>query len=306
MINIPSTIRISLVALGTNKMRSGLTMLGIIIGVGAVITMLAVGTGARQKIGAQISSIGSNLLIVLPGAISSGGVRMGAGTQATLSSSDVEAILRESPAVSFAAPVHGGVAQTVYGSQNWSTAVSGTTSALLEIKDWPIARGRPFTEEDIRNSTKVALLGQTVVDNLFGGEDPVGKVIRIKKIPFTVLGVLEVKGQSPIGQDQDDTILVPVTTSQKMLFGTAFPGMVRIIMVKARGAEDMPSAERQVTELLRQRHHIGPRQEDDFTVRTDPDGAGRGRQRRSYAPPRGGGLVSLRGRHRHNEHVLVS
>ncbi|MCR4287847.1 MAG: ABC transporter permease [Deltaproteobacteria bacterium] len=267
MINIPSTIRISLNALGTNKMRSGLTMLGIIIGVGAVITMLAVGTGARQKIGAQISSMGSNLLIVLPGATSSGGVRMGAGTQATLSSSDVEAILRESPAVSFAAPVHGGVAQTVYGSQNWSTAVSGTTSALLEIKDWPIARGRPFTEEDIRNSTKVALLGQTVVDNLFGGEDPVGKVIRIKKIPFTVLGVLEVKGQSPIGQDQDDTILVPVTTSQKMLFGTAFPGMVRIIMVKARGAEDMQSAERQVTELLRQRHHIGPRQEDDFTVR---------------------------------------
>lgn len=267
MINIPSTIRISLNALGTNKMRSGLTMLGIIIGVGAVITMLAVGTGARQKIGAQISSMGSNLLIVLPGSTSSGGVRMGAGTQATLSSSDVEAILRESPAVSFAAPVHGGVAQTVYGSQNWSTAVSGTTSALLEIKDWPIARGRPFTEEDIRNSTKVALLGQTVVDNLFGGEDPVGRVIRIKKIPFTVLGVLEVKGQSPIGQDQDDTILVPVTTSQKMLFGTAFPGMVRIIMVKARGAEDMPSAERQVAELLRQRHHIGPRQEDDFTVR---------------------------------------
>ncbi len=267
MINIPSTIRISLNALGTNKMRSGLTMLGIIIGVGAVITMLAVGTGARKKIGAQISSMGSNLLIVLPGATSSGGVRMGAGTQATLSSSDVEAILRESPAVSFAAPVHGGVAQTVYGSQNWSTAVSGTTSALLEIKDWPIARGRPFTEEDIRNSTKVALLGQTVVDNLFGGEDPVGKVIRIKKIPFTVLGVLEVKGQSPIGQDQDDTILVPVTTSQKMLFGTAFPGMVRIIMVKARGAEDMQSAERQVTELLRQRHHIGQRQEDDFTVR---------------------------------------
>ncbi|MEK7680187.1 MAG: ABC transporter permease, partial [Deltaproteobacteria bacterium] len=163
MINIPSTIRISLNALGTNKMRSGLTMLGIIIGVGAVITMLAVGTGARQKIGEQISSMGSNLLIVLPGATSSGGVRMGAGTQATLSSSDVEAILRESPAVSFAAPMHGGVAQAVYGSQNWSTAVSGTTSAMLEIKDWPIASGRPFTEEDIRNSTKVALLGQTVV-----------------------------------------------------------------------------------------------------------------------------------------------
>ena len=267
MINIPSTIRISLNALGTNKMRSGLTMLGIIIGVGAVITMLAVGTGARQKIGEQISSMGSNLLIVLPGATSSGGVRMGAGTQATLSSSDVEAILRESPAVSFAAPMHGGVAQAVYGSQNWSTAVSGTTSAMLEIKDWPIASGRPFTEEDIRNSTKVALLGQTVVDNLFGGEDPVGKVIRIKKIPFTVLGVLEIKGQSPMGQDQDDTILVPVTTSQKMLFGAAFPGMVRIIMVKAKGAEDMPSAEKQITELLRQRHHIGPRQEDDFTVR---------------------------------------
>jgi putative ABC transport system permease protein len=267
MINIPSTIKISLRALRVNKMRSGLTMLGIIIGVGAVIAMVAVGTGASRKIAEQISSMGSNLLIILPGTTTAGGVRMGAGTQPTLSMADAEFILRECPAVSEIAPTLGGVAQVVYGHMNWSTGVTGTTPGMLTVRDWDLSSGRSFTQQDVKSATKVALLGQTVVDNLFGDEDPVGQTIRIKNVPFSVIGVLASKGQSAQGQDQDDTILIPVTTAQKKLFGTQFPGMVRIILVKAKSAEDLPAAERQITELLRQRHRIGPKQDNDFTVR---------------------------------------
>ncbi len=267
MINIPSAIKISLRALRVNKMRSALTMLGIIIGVGAVITMLAVGTGARQRISEQISSIGSNLLIVLPGATTAGGVRMGAGTQPTLSMGDSEAIQREVLSVLYVAPILGGVAQVVYGGQNWSTGIVGTTPSMLDVRDWVVAEGRPFTDDDVKSATKVCLLGATVVDNLFGSEDPVGQVIRIKNVPFTVVGVFERKGQSPTGQDQDDTIYIPVTTAQKKIFGTAFPGMVRVIMVKARSTEDLDAAQKDITALLRQRHRIGPKQDDDFTVR---------------------------------------
>ena len=248
-------------------MRSALTMLGIIIGVGAVIAMLAVGTGASRKIAEQISSMGSNLLIILPGSTTSGGVRMGAGTQPTLSMDDAEAILRESPAVADVAPVLNGVAQVVYSHQNWSTGIIGTTPSMLTVRDWPLSAGRSFTDQDVKSATKVCLLGQTVVDNLFGDMNPVGQVVRIKMIPFTVIGVLAVKGQSAMGQDQDDTIYVPVTTAQKKLFGTSFPGMVRIIMVKAKSTEDLGPAEKEINELLRQRHHIGQKQENDFTVR---------------------------------------
>ena len=267
MINIPSTLRISFRALKVNKMRSALTMLGIIIGVGAVITMLAVGTGASKKIAEQISSMGSNLLIILPGATTAGGVRMGAGTQPTLTMGDAEAIQKECPAVSDVAPILNGVAQVVYGHQNWATGVVGTTPGMLSVRDWPLASGRPFTQQDVKSATKVCLLGQTVVDNLFGDMDPSGQIIRIKKVPFTVVGVLAKKGQSPQGQDQDDTIYIPVTTAQKKLFGTTFPGMVRIMMVKAKSTEDLAPAEKQINELLRQRHHIGMKQENDFTVR---------------------------------------
>jgi putative ABC transport system permease protein len=267
MIDVPSTIKISLKSLTVNKMRSALTMLGIIIGVGAVITMLAIGTGARQRISEQISSMGSNLLIILPGSTTTGGVRMGAGTQPTLSLGDVEAIQKECPAVSYVAPIHNGVAQIVYSNLNWSTLVTGTTPAMLEVRDWPLAAGRSFTDDDVRSATKVCLLGQTVVTNLFGTIDPLGQIIRIKNIPFTIIGVLDRKGQSPQGTDQDDTIYIPVTTAQKKLFGTSFPGMVRTIMVKARSAEDLAAAEQQIVELLRQRHHITAKQDDDFTVR---------------------------------------
>jgi putative ABC transport system permease protein len=267
MINIPSTFRISFRALRVNKMRSALTMLGIIIGVGAVIAMLAVGTGASKRIAEQISSMGSNLLIILPGATTAGGVRMGAGTQPTLTLADADAIQKECPAVQNVAPVLNGVAQVIYGHQNWSTGIVGTTPSMLIVRDWPVASGRPFIDQDVKTATKVCLLGQTVVDNLFGDASPVGQVVRIKNVPFTVVGVLATKGQSPQGQDQDDTIYVPVTTAQKKLFGTSFPGMVRIIMVKAKSTEDLGSAEKQINELLRQRHHIGPKQENDFTVR---------------------------------------
>jgi putative ABC transport system permease protein len=267
MINIPATFKISLRALRVNKMRSALTMLGIIIGVGAVIAMLAVGTGASARISQQISSIGSNLIIILPGSTTSGGLRMGMGSQPTLTKDDADAILKECSAVQDVAPVLNGVAQVVYGNQNWSTGVYGTTPGMLNIREWPIASGRPFTEQDVRSATKVCLLGLTVVENLFGSIDPIGQVVRIKKIPFTVIGVLERKGQSPQGQDQDDTIYIPVTTAQKKIFGTTFPGMVRSIMVKARSAEDLDTAEKQINELLRQRHRIGPKKENDFTVR---------------------------------------
>ena len=267
MINIPSTLRISFRALKVNKMRSALTMLGIIIGVGAVIAMLAVGTGASKRIAEQISSMGSNLLIILPGATTSGGVRMGSGTQPTLTMGDADAMQKECPAVSNVAPILSGIAQVVFGHQNWSTGVVGTTPSMLTVRDWPVAAGRSFSDQDVKSATKVCLLGQTVVDNLFGDMSPVGQVIRIKKVPFTVIGVLSMKGQSAQGQDQDDTIYVPVTTAQKKLFGTTFPGMVRIIMVKAKSTQDLPAAEKQINDLLKQRHRIGPKQENDFTVR---------------------------------------
>jgi putative ABC transport system permease protein len=267
MISIPSTFKIAFRALRVNKMRSALTMLGIIIGVGAVITMLAVGTGAGTRISQQIAGMGSNLIVVLPGSTTSGGVRMGHGSQPTLTKEDAEAILKECPAVAQAAPILSGTAQVVYGSQNWSTGVIGSIPSILEIRNWPLRSGRNFTEQDIRSATKVCLLGQTVADNLFGAEDPVGRIIRIKRLPFTVIGILERKGQSPQGRDQDDTIFIPVTTAQKKIFGTTFPGMVHHIMVQARSAEALDEVELQVTALLRQRHRIGPKADNDFTTR---------------------------------------
>jgi putative ABC transport system permease protein len=250
-----------------NKMRSALTMLGIIIGVGAVIAMVAVGSGAKRRIADQIASMGSNLLIVLSGSSTSGGLRFGSGTVPTLNVGDAKAIQTEIPAVKYVAPTLGGAAQVVFGNQNWSTLVNGTTPEHLEIRDWPLSSGRTFTQQDIDGATKVCLLGKTVVDNLFGGIDPIGQVIRIKLVPFTVVGVLASKGQSAQGQDQDDTIIVPLTTAQKRLFGMQFPGMVRVIMVQAREPEAMKDVENQINDLLRQRHRLQPKQDNDFSVR---------------------------------------
>jgi putative ABC transport system permease protein len=262
-----ASLRIALRALMVNKMRSILTMLGIIIGVSAVIAMIAVGSGAKARIAEQIASMGSNLLIVLSGSSTSGGMRWGSGTVPTLTVDDSKAILSEVPSVKYVAPNLQGVAQVVYGNQNWSTSVNGTTPEVLDIREWPIVSGRPFTQQDVDGATKVCLLGKTVVDNLFGGIDPVGQIIRIKNVPFTVVGVLGSKGQTTFGQDQDDTIFVPLTTAQKRLFGMQFPGMVRVIAVQAKEPELMKEAEDQINALLRQRHRIQPSQDNDFTVR---------------------------------------
>ncbi len=240
MINVPSTLKISLRALRVNKMRSALTMLGIIIGVGAVIAMLAVGTGASEKISEQISSIGSNLIIILPGSTTSGGLRMGMGTQPTLTRDDAEAIQKECPAVQEVAPVLNGAAQIVYGNQNWSTGVTGTTPSMLIIRDWPLASGTVLHGPGYHATPpRLPSWGKRWSTTSSGTSIPVGQMIRIKKIPFVVIGVLDRKGQSPQGQDQDDTIYIPVTTAQKKIFGTSFPGMVRTIMVKAKSTEDL-------------------------------------------------------------------
>jgi len=267
MTRLLASLRIALRALMVNKMRSALTMLGIIIGVSAVIAMIAVGSGAKKRIAEQIASMGSNLLIVLSGSSTSGGLRFGSGTVPTLTADDAKAILNEIPAVKYVAPTLGGGAQVVFGNQNWSTIVNGTTPEALEIRDWPLAEGRSFTQQDVDGATKVCLLGKTLVDNLFGGIDPIGQIIRIKMVPFTVIGVLASKGQSTQGQDQDDTIIIPLTTAQKKLFGMQFPGMVRVIMVQAREPEVMKDVENQINDLLRQRHHIQPKQDNDFSVR---------------------------------------
>jgi putative ABC transport system permease protein len=242
-------------------------MLGIIIGVGAVIAMIAVGSGAKASIAERIASMGSNMLIVMSGSSTSGGMRFGSGTVPTLTVDDAKAILSEIPSVKYVAPTLPGVAQVVYGNQNWSTSIQGTTSEILDIREWPVDSGRPFTQQDLDGATKVCLLGTTVVENLFGGINPVGQIVRIKNVPFTVIGVLGDKGQTSFGHDQDDTIFVPLTTAQKRLFGMQFPGMVRTITVQARGPEVMGEVEEEINVLLRQRHRIQPNQENDFSVR---------------------------------------
>jgi len=267
MIDIASAVRIAVRALKVNKMRAVLTSLGIIIGVGAVIIMLAIGQGASKEISDKISSMGSNLLMVMSGTTTSGGMRMGSGTQPTLTAKDAEAIMAECPSVQDVAPTLGGVGQVIYGNQNWSTQILGSTPNMLNIRDWSLSSGRSFTDEDVKNATKVCLLGQTVAITLFGDLDPIDKIIRIKGIPFKVIGLLASKGQAAMGQDQDDTVIIPLTTSQKKLFGAQFPGMVKMIMVKGNNAEALNSAQEEITALLKERHHIGQKQEDDFSVR---------------------------------------
>ena len=254
------------VAMGANRLRTFLTMLGMVIGVGAVILMLAVGQGAQKQVEASIASMGSNLFIILSGSTTSGGLRLGGGAAPTLTLADAQA-LEELPSVTAIAPSSPGTAQMVYGPNNWSTQVIGTTPAFLAVRDWKLAAGFPFTDSDIRSATRVALLGKTVVTNLFGDEDPVGKTLRIKNSPYMVLGVLAPKGQSLDGRDQDDTVIVPVTTAQRKLFGTQFAGTVRFIMVQAESAEAMPAVERAMNELLRQRHRIREGADSDFSVR---------------------------------------
>jgi putative ABC transport system permease protein len=261
------SLLIAVRALRVNKMRALLTMLGIIIGIAAVIAMVAIGAGASKMISDQIASIGSNLLLVVPGSVTSGGMRAGAGGAQTLTYDDARAIKAECPSVAHAAPTVRGSAPVVFGNQNWSTLVMGTTPEMLNVRDWPLTAGRNLSQSDVDGATKNCLIGRTIVENLFGAADPIGKIIRIKKIPFTVIGLLEGKGQSPQGQDQDDVIYIPLTTAQRKLFGSQVRSTVGAIMIQANDADSLKKAEEEVTSLLDQRHRIGPSRERDFTVR---------------------------------------
>jgi putative ABC transport system permease protein len=267
------TAQLAFIALATNKVRTGLTMLGVIIGVAAVVTMMAVGAGARARVEEQIRSLGSNLIIVLSGSITTSGVRLGAGSQLTVTEDDARAMESEIDSVQVAAPAVRGGVQVVAANANWATAVFGVTPSFLEARDWATTAGRTLTQDDVDGATKVALLGQSVAQNLFGAADPVGQVVRVKNVPLTIVGVLARKGQSTQGQDQDDAVLVPLSTAKKKLLGTsqANARAVNAILVKVREAGAMKSAEQEIRTLLRQRHHIQPGQDDDFTLRNLAD-----------------------------------
>jgi putative ABC transport system permease protein len=263
------SVRIAGRALRVNKLRSALTMLGIIIGVAAVIAMVGVGAGAQARVAEQIQSLGSNLIIVLSGSVTSSGIRLGTGSQLTISEDDSAAIAREVPLVQASAPSVRGTAQVVYGNLNWATVIQGVTPDYFEARDWPVVDGRAINPEDVEGATKIALLGQTTALNLFGEYEPLGQIIRIKKVPFTVVAVLSRKGQNSWGQDQDDVILIPISTAKKKVLGVsqANPRAVGSISIKIRPDEDMVEAENQIRALLRQRHRLQPFQDDDFWLR---------------------------------------
>jgi len=261
-------LKIAARALTRNPMRSSLTMLGIVIGVGAVIAMVAVGQGAKAQVEAQIASIGSNMLLVFPGSTTQGGVHSGSGTVTTLTEDDAEAIQKELLPVRLAAPSLRTVAQVVSANQNWSTGITGSTPAFFIIRDWSFDSGSPFTDADVSGATKVAVIGKTVANNLFGSQDPVGQIIRIQNVPFKVVGLLSPKGQSAMGQDQDDTVVIPFSTLQKRIMGVTYVGA---ILISANSPEETALAQEQIRILLRQRHHIPPGQDDDFTVRNMTD-----------------------------------
>jgi putative ABC transport system permease protein len=269
MRQLRSSITIALRSLALNKLRSALTMLGIVIGVASVIATVAVGSGATQRIQEQIASIGSNLIIILPGSTTSSGLRMGTGYAVTLSEADAKEIPAQCPAVALAGPVIRGGAQVVYGNNNWATVIYGVTPDFMALRDLSVARGEEFTQSDVDSANKVALLGKTVVENLFGAADPVGQTIRIKNVPFTVVGVLTPKGQSVMGQDQDDNILLPISTAKRKVIGfnPANADAVNVIMVQARSGAQIDAAQEEITALLRQRHHLQPGELDDFSIR---------------------------------------
>jgi putative ABC transport system permease protein len=267
--DVMAIIRIALRALARNKMRSSLTMLGIIIGVGAVIAMVSVGQGAQQQAQQQIAAMGSNILFVGSGTVTRGGMRMGSGATKTLVYEDMLAILRECPAVKAAAPGSQSSAQVVYGNDNWATQINGTEPQYFDIRTWPFQEGSSFSQGDVDMAANVAVIGETVRKNLFGATDPVGETVRISNLPFKVVGVLTPKGTSAaMGQDQDDIILVPITTLQKKITGQNW---LRWIMVSAVSREASYTAQQQITSLLRDRHRIRPGQDDDFMVRNLAD-----------------------------------
>jgi len=264
--NLLTIIGEALRALRQNRLRTGLTMLGMIIGVAAVVLMLSIGQGARTKINETIAAMGSNLFLVVPGATSSGGFSFGSGSVRTLTINDAYAIA-ELPSVSATAPVTTGTVQLNYAAKNWSTIITGTTPNYFAVGNWKMDAGTAFTESDLRSAARVVVLGSVTAKNLFGDEEPVGKTIRITNRPFVVVGVLMAKGQSLTGRDQDDTVLIPITTSERQITGNQFPGSIRYMLVQGKSASDMDIAEIEITQLLRQRHRIAKGKENDFTVR---------------------------------------
>ncbi|MGH7726183.1 MAG: ABC transporter permease [Candidatus Eiseniibacteriota bacterium] len=266
--DIGLSLKLAWRALMRNPLRATLTMLGVIIGVGAVVATLAIGQGARASVQAQIASLGSNVIMVIPGTSVAGGTRMAMGTSSSLDPTDVEAIRRECPSVDRVSWTVRSVSQLVYGNQNWGTSVTGATADYFVIRDWNVGDGAAFTDGDVRNSAKVVVLGATVADNLFEGADPIGQTIRIGKLPFKVVGVLERKGGSTMGQDQDDLAIAPATTVQRMLLKRNSIGMV---FVSARSAELINPAIDEITSLLRQRHRIRPGDPDDFFIRNQAE-----------------------------------
>lgn len=263
------TLITALRALRRNKLRSVLTMLGVIIGVAAVITMVSIGQGADAAVQAEIQSLGNNLLVIIPGATTSAGVRASSGGISSLRTGDAEAIEKECSGISGVAYFRRKLVQVIYGDLNWSTIAQGTTTTYPVVRDWHLASGSFFTQRDEDTASTVAVLGQTVVNNLFGpGEDPIGAQIRIKHVPFRVVGVLEAKGQSSWGQDQDDVVLIPFSTAERRVLGTEFIGIVDSIFVSLTSAGDMTNASDEIAVLLRNRHRIRPGKNDDFTIRS--------------------------------------
>jgi len=265
-VNLFSTMRVALRALARNKVRSLLTALGIIVGIAAVIAMVGVGKGATLMIQKEVGSMGDNLLIIMPGSMSGpGGPRGGAGSIKTLTNEDGEAILKEVEYVRTMSPMVRANGQVIYRNKNWATSFQGVNTSYLAVRSWDIDEGEFFTDADVRSATRVCVLGHTVVKNLFEDEDPVGQVIRIKNMPFRVLGVLTPKGTSSFGQDQDDTIIIPYTTVRAVLQNSTFNN-VDTLMVNLTSLEVMQPAQDEIDAILRQRHHLGEDDDDDFSI----------------------------------------
>jgi putative ABC transport system permease protein len=262
--------RIALRALRVNKLRSTLTMLGIIIGVGAVIAMVAIGSGAQARVAEQLQALGANMIFVFPGSTTSGGLRAGAGSSISLTEEDAWTIQRDVQGVVVAAPTMRGSGQLVWGNLNWSTMIVGVTPEYFDARDWPMTSGRVFTQEDVDGAAKVAILGQTVAQSLFGDTDPIGQTVRVKKLLCTVVGVLDSKGQNTFGQDQDDVIVIPLTTAKRKVLGVSLANArtVNGISIKVGDNEDLKEVQQHIRDLVRQRHRLQPGQDDDFGIRS--------------------------------------
>jgi putative ABC transport system permease protein len=266
------TVLTALRILGRNRLRAGLTMLGIVIGVGAMIAMVGIGEGAKRAVQAQIATMGTNVIIVWPGATTVSGVRGSQGGAVTLTVADALDLKKKIPLLAETGWAKRDVMQIVNGNRNWNGPINGISPSYLMIRDWSFSSGGAFTQADLDSAARVALIGQTIVDNLFDeGEEPVGAIIRIKNVPFHVVGVLSPKGQSAQGSDQDDIIFIPFTTAERKVFGTAFLGSVGAMFASTDRAEDLPEAVDRIREVLRGRHRLQSEQQDDFTVKTQVD-----------------------------------